>query len=123
MAEEATQTTWLSGRPRRVLTIRPPPPLPDDSHSMYFGWSFKDDQILVALPPPSDYHDKNPSTSTIYLADIQDGLSREDDTVEFKFYAAQATLLSDRTGFLTVEFRSAPQTFAKHVLAIKNEEK
>jgi hypothetical protein len=96
---------------------------------MYFGWSFKDDQIMVALPPPSDYHDKNPSTSTIYLADIQDGLSREDDTVEFKsiatlpFYAAQATLLSDRTGFLTVEFRSAPQTFAKHVLAIKNEEK
>lgn len=126
MAEEATQTTWLSGRPRRILTIRPPPNLPD-SYTEYREWSFMDDQIMLALPPPTDNHLGRVSTSTIHLADIQDGLGREDSIIEFKhiatlpFYAIRSALLSNRAGFLTIEFCATLRDYARAILAIEDE--
>lgn len=127
MAEEAMQTTWLSGRPRRVLTIRSPT-LPS-SYTEYREWSFKDDQIMLALPPPTAIHDARESASTIYLADIQDGLSREDSVIEFKliatlsFYAIRTALLSDRAGFFTVEFSAALRDCSKAILEIEDKDK
>ncbi|KAM0511810.1 hypothetical protein ACHAPE_009486 [Trichoderma viride] len=127
MAEHATQATWLSGRPQRTLIIRPPPTLPS-SYTEYREWSFRDHQIMLALPPPTGNHDGRVSASTIYLADIQDGLSSEDGIIEFKliatlpFYAIRATLLSDRAGFVTAEFCAALRDYAKPILAIEDED-
>lgn len=127
-SEEATETTWFSGRPRRVLTIRPPPTL-TSRYTEYREWSFMDDQIMLALPPPNAILGARDPVSTIYLADIQDGLSREDGVIEFKlivtlsFYAIRTALLSDRAGFFTVEFRAALRDYSKAILEIEDKDK
>lgn len=87
-----------------------------------------DDQMMLALPPPTT-HDAHKSASTIYLADIQDGLSREDGVIEFKliatlsFYAIRTALLSDRAGFFTVEFHAALRDYSKAILEIEDKDK
>lgn len=106
MEDEAVRMRWLSGRPRRVLNLRRPPGL-SQMNSYHAQWSVMDDQIMATLPSTTDAL----SPSTVYLADIKDGLTRDDDTVEFRqiaelpFHAARSRLLSNREGFITAEFR------------------
>lgn len=99
---------WLSGRPRRVLDLRRPPGL-SQMNSYHAQWSVMDDQIMVSLPSTTDAL----SPSTVYLADIKDGLKGDGDTVEFRkiaelpFHATRSRLLSNREGFVTAELRQS----------------
>ncbi|KAL6892026.1 hypothetical protein GGI43DRAFT_425012 [Trichoderma evansii] len=120
--KEATCTTWLGGRPRRILAIRHLPDIPN-SYTEYHEWSFMDNQIMLALPAPTENRLGRVSTSIIHLADVQDGLSGEDSIIEFKliatlpFYALRTTILSDRAGFLTFEFCATLPDYGKSILA------
>jgi hypothetical protein len=72
-----------------------------------------DDQIMVSLPSTTDAL----SPSTVYLADIKDGLKGDGDTVEFRkiaelpFHATRSRLLSNREGFVTAELRQRYATY------------
>ncbi|OTA03887.1 hypothetical protein A9Z42_0044200 [Trichoderma parareesei] len=108
MEDEAVRMRWLSGRPRRVLDLRRPLSL-SQMNSYHAQWSVMDDQIMVSLPSTTDAL----SPSTVYLADIKDGLTGDGDTVEFRkiaelpFHATRSRLLSNREGFVTVELRQS----------------
>ncbi|UKZ76248.1 hypothetical protein TrVFT333_003947 [Trichoderma virens FT-333] len=104
--DDEARMSWLSGRPQRVLNLRPPPGF-SGNMEYYAQWSVMDDQIMLALPAKE--HATCPSL--IYLADINASLSRDDNVVELKqvtelpFLASRVRLLSNRAGFITAEFR------------------
>ncbi|KAL6870423.1 hypothetical protein J3F83DRAFT_736281 [Trichoderma novae-zelandiae] len=106
MEDEAVHMRWLSGRPRRVLHLRPPPAL-SQTNSYHAQWSVMDDQIMVTLPSTTSAS----SPSTAYLADLRCSLEGDDESVEFTqiaelpFHATRSRLLSSRAGFVTAEFR------------------
>ncbi|KAL7797343.1 hypothetical protein V8C37DRAFT_370772 [Trichoderma ceciliae] len=107
MEDEAVRMSWLSGRPQRVLNLRRPPDFSTSNIASYAQWSVMDDQIMLTLPSEANAT----APSTIYLADINASLERDDDVVEFQeiaklsFQATRSRLLSNRAGFATVEFR------------------
>ncbi|UKZ49740.1 hypothetical protein TrVGV298_003990 [Trichoderma virens] len=106
--DDEARMSWLSGRPQRVLNLRPPPGF-SGNMEYYAQWSVMDDQIMLALPAKE--HATCPSL--IYLADINASLSRDDNVVELKqvtelpFLASRVRLLSNRAGFITAEFRES----------------
>ncbi|RFU73131.1 hypothetical protein TARUN_9131 [Trichoderma arundinaceum] len=107
MGDGTARMSWLSGRPQRVLNLRRPSELSMKNYDYEPQWSVMDDQILLTLPSGGTAT----SPSTIHLVDINDSLDKDDDTVEFKqiaklsFHASRSRLLSNRAGFVTVEFR------------------
>ncbi|KAM0250713.1 hypothetical protein ACHAQJ_008507 [Trichoderma viride] len=108
MEDETVRMSWLSGRPQRVLTLRPPADFPSGYDAHIMKWSVMDDQIFCTFEPGARGAE---IPSSVYLVDIKESLGRDADVVEFKkivtlpFYAAKSRLLSHRKGFVTAEFR------------------